>query len=322
MEKLSEEALFRTEQSDKLIDFLKRSGALEFFRSLAEDPEKSRDIPFEEFMDFVGRINGIARDIPIKDREADGEKVVLSSPLIGDTLVPKHDDKRTLLEEAYDARLELPNREDIRYMIPVVINAVHLFVDGNGRTSRVMNTLLSQHASVEDLEAALDLSPAYVSPYTEREVAEKHGLKYTDEEYPTPLLPEGLTRAFTPDTPESIKAKEFFTKRKIDFEFSFVAAYSYLKSKNLLKSVYIRREELPQFDLEDDYCALSSKKMESVLSDEDWQNILDEYYKLKKEQVEVLIDCFVHPEDHKTNAGVTLRDYFIQKAISEMESYK
>ncbi len=335
METPSEESFFRIEQANKLIEFLKRSGAPEFFHSLSGDLERSKDIPFDDFMDFVERLNGIARDIPIKDRGADGENVLLSSPIAGDSTVPRHEDKKVLLEEAYNARLELANKEDVQYMIPLVVNAVHLFEDGNGRTSRVLNVLLSPHNSTKDMEMALtaalglhgrfdslDLSPSYISLYVEREVLQKHGFKYESENYFTMQVPEGMTRGFTPEDPKQEKAKEFKLKRKVDFELTFAATYLYLKSKNILESIYVRRQELPEFDLEDDYRALSIKKMEDVLTDEDWQNIIDGYYTLKKEQVEVMIDCFVHPENHKTEEGVTLREAFIKKAISEMESHK
>ena len=328
----SPEFQFRQEQGEKVIEFLKRINAFEFFQKLANNPEKVREIKFDDLNDFLVRLNGIARNIPIHKREADGEKVYFEG-FIDRALVPRQEDKEPLLEEAFDARQDLQNPEDFSYMLPAVTNAVHLFADGNGRTSRMLNILLTPHTSQEEFEnklnkalgehgrfESLDVNPAFLNVDIENIVLKRHGLKFK-EGTESPLLPDGLVRLFTLEDVQSEKAKEFNGKREIDPRICFIAAYNYLKTHNLLDKVIATNEDFPEITVEN-YKALSWGKMDHILTEDDWQNILDDYYAIKRESVEVLIDIFIHPDEYKNIEGITLRDLFIQKVLGQYSKNK
>ena len=130
----------RPERAENLIIFLGKINAFEFFQNLNEHKEK---IDFETFKSFLIRLNGIARDIPIKQRKFDGKNVEVSGGFLGETILPpREEDKEEILEFAFDSAKDL-SREDDAYMIPAVVNALHMFNDGNGRTSRIIHLLLS-----------------------------------------------------------------------------------------------------------------------------------------------------------------------------------
>jgi hypothetical protein len=75
------------------------------------------------------------------------------------------------------------------------------------------------------------------------------------------------------------------------------------------------KSDFPSFNLEDDYKAISPLKMEEMFTQEDWDNLLNEYYKIKKASIEILIDIFVNPDDYTSDeSGQTLREQLIEKA--------
>jgi len=309
----------RERQGEKIADFLRRINAFDFFQKLKEDSPLSEGIPFEEFKDFLIRINGIARNTPISDRRFDGKGVALTG-FIDEATVPKQEDKENLLKEAFVARTHLKYPEDTAYMLPVVLTAVHPFADGNGRTSRVLNLLLTAHPTserfFESLQKALgedgrfdslDINPSYISLEIEKKILERHG--FTENQ-----LPDGLTRSRTNEDVTGQDAKNFFKKFKADGRYCFIAMYTYLNSKGILEAVVKTKSDFPDFNLEDNYKAISPSKMEEIFTQEDWDNLLNEYYKIKRESVEILIDVFVNPDDYISDkSGVTLREQLIEK---------
>jgi len=320
MEKVENWNEDREQQGEKLVDFLHRINAFEFFQKLKNDPELSESVNFEDFKDFLIRINGIIRDIRISEREFDGDGVGLGG-LTGDrALVPKQEDKEELLHKAFSARLYLKYPEDIAYILPCIITAVHTFADGNGRTIHVMYLLLAKDSSPEviddDLRTALDkngrsdsfdINPSYINSAIRNVILKKYGIVKHQ-------FPEGLTRHRTNENPQSEEAKIFFNIFNTESEFCFIAMCEYLKSTGKFASVVKTKDDFPDFDLEENYKAISPSKMESVLTQDEWANLLNEYYKIKRESVEVLLDIFVNPDDYKLdNSDLTLRDQLISK---------
>jgi len=309
----------RDKQGEKIADFLRRIKAFDFFKKLKEDHQLSEGVTFEEFRDFLIRINGIARNIPISDRGFDGDSVALDG-FIDEATVPKQEDKESLLKEAFVARVHLKQPEDDAYMLPAVLTAVHPFADGNGRTSRVLNLLLTAHPTPEEFYTSLqkalgedgrfdslDINPSYINLEIEKTILERYG--FTENH-----LPDGLTRPRTNENVTSQDAKNFFKKFSADGRYCFIAMYKYLSSKGALEAVVKTKSDFPDFNLEDDYKAISPSKMDEVFTQEDWNNLLNEYYKIKKESVEILIDVFVNPDNYKSDeSGLTLREQLIQK---------
>jgi len=312
---------FRAQQAEKLVGFLNKIGAYEYIQKLKLNPETGDEPSFEEFRDFLLRINGILRDIPISERTADGKTVYLEG--FDPALVPKQEDKEGLLKEAYQAVGNIQGGDE-EYLLPAVVNAVHLFADGNGRTSRVLHTLLqskSEEEFTKKLQTSVsdsgrydtaDISPALISTDIEKIVLMRHGIQFEDNGEYSPIFPEGFGHLFASiEEPKTPKAKEFMSFRRIDQPYCFISAYEYLKAKDLLSKVTV---EIPSG------LTLSPLKMEKELTEDDWNEIIKEYYGLKKEHVKVLIDTFVEPHSYKNVDGsMDLRDYFIKKIQERLE---
>lgn len=312
---------FRAQQAEKLVGFLDRIGAYKYVQKLKSNPELDDDLKFEEFRDFLLRINGILRDIPISERTADGETVFLEG--FDSALVPRQEDKEGLLEEAYKAIGKI-DRSDEAYLLPAVVNAVHLFADGNGRTSRVLHTLLkskSEEEFTDKLKLAIsdsgrydtaDISPSLISTDIEKIVLMKHGIEFKNGGEYSPIFPEGFGRLFASiEEPNSPRAKKFMSLRKIDQSYCFISAYEYLKGKDLLSKV---TRVIPSG------LALSPLKMEKELTDGDWDEIMKGYYELKREHVKVLINIFIEPHSYKNLDGsMDLRDFFIKMIQERLE---
>ena len=304
----------REQQQEKIIDFLTRIGAYEYTQKLLSHSEAKDEFSFEKFKDFLVRINGIARDIPIHQRKDDGEKVQLEG-FGGISAVPKHEDKAALLKETYEA-LSRISPEDRAYLLPVMVNEVHLFNDGNGRTSRILHTLLKKFDSKEAFEVALalavgkhgrsespDLDPSLTSADREKILLTRHGLRFRDDTSFSPMLPEGFAGTIAVEESTTPKAQAFMRFRREDLGgHCFLAAYEYLKEKDKLSETTM---------LYDKGMLLSPLKMEQVLSDADWDAMTEKYNALKRERAQILIDAFVEPDKYKNLEGtMNLKDYF------------
>lgn len=305
----------REKGAERAEKFLNRIGAYDFFEDIQKHPEKTREIPFERFQSFLTRINGIAREIPIRERRADGEGVYIGG-FVGDTQVPRQEDKEGLLRMAYESAGHVRHVGDEKYMLPAVVNAVHLYADGNGRTSRVLHVLLTQHASRDELRSmirsvldddgrfeSLNIDPGLIAVSLEKIVLSNHGVRFSEEKNRWALPPEGFTRLFGVDRPRSEKGREFATLRDRDNWYAFSAAYDYLREHNLLEKCIFTQGEAR---------GLSMHKMNVLLHEDEWQAIIDRYYQMKKEHVETLIRLFIEPEKYKSDDGsAELRDEFI-----------
>src|SRR3989344_8894648 len=322
------EAEFRAEQAQKVIKFLKRAHVYDYVKDISSGEEKMPD--FKEFKDFLVRLNGIAREIPISERKPDGENVRLSG-FIGGALVPKHSDKEELLKYAYES---IPNikKEDVKYLLPAMVNAVHLFADGNGRTSRILHQLLSEHASEEEFlsetQKALgkygrfesaDINTELINFELKREVLKKHDWNFDDLTAPEGKLDNKNFRftsleAHNMSNDENIvlpkEVKEFFDLEEKNKHYAVTAIYMLLgeRIEELFTDKYKRENEI------------SPLKMVEVLTTEEWHNLVDNMYELKKEQVEDLVKIFKNPKGYETEDGkMTLKDLFIEKIQKRKE---
>jgi hypothetical protein len=331
MEKIRQEKILREKQAGRVIDFLDHMGAYEYVQNVLEGngPKPS----FEDFNNFLQRLNGIARGIPIKKRSLDGQNVQLSG-FIENALIPRHDDKAELLKYAY-GNIEKINKDEIKYLIPAVINAVHLFSDGNGRTSRIIYQLLERYASKADFERSLklslgqhgrydspDINPGLIGPDVEKIVLKKYGWEFPENKYP--IGPGSLSVGKGISGPEISKLdKEYesyaLAKRCLD-----ISRDDPLYVLNAIRSV-LGDERLKTF-ITDKYtlCKISPLKMVDQLTSDQWQQILDSYYQLKKEHVETIIDSFITPDNFSPyeSERINLKDYFIQEIQGNYENNK
>lgn len=116
----------------------------------------------ETLKSFLLRINNAVRAEDVTD--FDGEHVVAG--LLNASYPPAQEDKLAILEqlpekiEAYRKLQQAHNREpsmsELAHAIGVTVNKLHLFADGNGRTSRLIKSFLSTEGEIS-LEQVRDL---------------------------------------------------------------------------------------------------------------------------------------------------------------------
>ena len=315
----------RVQQTEKIVRFLNKIDAYNYIQELVSNPESRDGLSFERFRDFLIRLNGIARDIPINKRETDGDGVYLSG--FDEALVPNHADKEDILKDAYNAIDRIPSGNEV-YLLPAIINAIHLFADGNGRTSRILYTLLSKSNSINDFTQDLrlavgeygrldtpDINPGIVRVDIDKIILTRHGFQFENDKDWSPVFPKGFCLLFIRTEKVTLKkAQEFVELLRIDQLDCFISASEYLIEKGIL---------LQNTSNLTDGIALSPLKMEQNLTDTDWDEIMKRYYSLKKEHVEVLIDSFIKPEAYKNLDGsMNLKDYFLKEIQVRLEKNK
>src|SRR3989344_604156 len=278
------EAEFRAEQAQKVIKFLKRAHVYDYVKDISSGEEKMPD--FKEFKDFLVRLNGIAREIPISERKPDGENVRLSG-FIGGALVPKHSDKEELLKYAYES---IPNikKEDVKYLLPAMVNAVHLFADGNGRTSRILHQLLTEYPSekefLNETEGALgehgrydslDINPGLIGTEIELETLKNHGWAFT-EPFVGQLDKNNFEfagaelRQMDKDVPK--EAKEVFRLYENGRGYALTAIHMLLGDERVKKLFTDKYKKANPQNL------ISPFKMMKILTEDDWQKIHDNFF--------------------------------------------
>ncbi|RJQ35798.1 hypothetical protein C4568_00205 [Candidatus Parcubacteria bacterium] len=312
----------RQDSSKKLVDFLRRTGAPDFFQNVLAGSEKVPD--FEQFKDFLTRINGIARQIPIKNRAVDGTDVEIRG-FVDTVNVSRQEDKEPLLKYAYESASKI-NRDEIKYMLPAVVNAVHLFADGNGRTSRALHLLLrefpSEQERLQKIRTALgedgrydsyDVNPGKIRHEIEQIIMRRHGWTFDENDEPVRLgaIESGAATAestrLDSNDPIQKMAKNFFRLYQEDVRYALTAIYEAIGNEGVqrISASYGGTNRISP---------LKMTTGDTALSEEEWQSIIDSFYLLKVEHVETLVNLFVEPDKYRTPDNTqTIKDLFIQE---------
>lgn len=121
----------------------------------------------DQFKEFFVKLNATVRGIDPDNHDFDGERVI-AGPL--NDIPAEHEDKLKLIDtllcktqDVIQRRLrdQIPTQEilnEIAVVMPVVLNQIHGFEDGNGRSTRVLRALLRDGDSLtkEVITPALD----------------------------------------------------------------------------------------------------------------------------------------------------------------------
>ena len=115
-------------------------------------PEASKQfldgLSFDEFSKFLDTANGLERKIAKPDRGMKGSGFIQESGMLTGESVeyqpPQPSDRVPLMEKAFRASQKAEDPEDAAVILALSINAIHPYDDGNGRTSRLMYTLLQR----------------------------------------------------------------------------------------------------------------------------------------------------------------------------------
>lgn len=315
----------RAERAKRIIKFLEKMKAFDFFQGLASNKKEKGKVDFNQFKSFLIRLNGIVRGLPMKERKFDGEDVQLSG-FIETILPPKYEDKEEILEYAFETAKDL-DMNSRAYMLPLLINALHLFADGNGRTSRILFQLLNSATksdfdrelvkaiNAEGRTETLDINPGLIEVKIQKYILTKHGWHYT------------TNNKFVPP----LKMKEH---RIASAEFETIKAGSKKLDKNIQELDKLLRSE-SWYVLTAITEALSAEKYQAILSDngmispikmqnlnqDDWDKIFNKFWEFKKENVRLMVDIFKEPEKfiNQDNKQETFMDLFIRSVHEEYD---
>ena len=318
------EGEFRKGMIDKIITFFEKAHIFEKSQEILKAERIKDVITFEEFRDFLIRVNGVVREIPIKDREVDPEWVVVKSSVKTHNL-PKPSDKNDLFKKVYDC-VDKVKKQDLQYFVPLMINAIHLFKDGNGRTARIFYLLLKDLISRDDfifeLEKAIDIDAAYTVPninpghisyLLDRFLLQRHGI---DSWKHVRVLNNNIKNSIRPCLVTELsndKSKLFLREFNDDRDMWFLAVYEYLLSDGRINEFMI-----PDGD---GINIIDMKLIDEKLSDNDWGEIESRYYSYKKEFVEMLIDLFINSDNYpvEPHSPINLKDLLITRINRQKE---
>lgn len=318
------EGEFRKGMIEKIISFFEKAHIFERAQEILKAENIKEVITFEEFRDFLIRVNGVVRDIPIKDREADGQTAVLGSDISYERL-PLQEDKEELLLKAYENIDKIP-KDELKYFVPLIITGIHLFKDGNGRTARIFNLLFSGFNSPEDLYRelektldidgrynTLDINPGIIKENLKRFVLKQYGLDTWKNQ---PMIKElniqnGVLGQLQIDPDICAKANHFSKICYTDQDFGFLSILSVLKDKSYfnecLEDISLGRKRI------------SIKLADKYLNENDWNEIYKIYFGLKRQQRgDILIDMFIDPDKYKIDESTTLKDKLINSLHTEL----
>lgn len=136
---------FRTEQGQSLIHYLDKVHAE---RTLGKPGERQKflsSLTTEEGIDWMTRINGIVMEKPISQRAMDGASYVALQGMgqtAADYIPPRPERRLQLMKEIIEAIKDISDPKDQAYALGIAINLIHPFNDGNGRTSRIVSSLI------------------------------------------------------------------------------------------------------------------------------------------------------------------------------------
>lgn len=344
----------RDAQAEKLVTFLDKIKAKETFNTEANKREFIENMSFEEFKEWLQRLNGILRDIPINDRGFHDQDVMLEpNPELSGTFralmpesvteyTPKLEDKEDLLGELFTLVQDMANRDcvmtDIATLVSAGVNAIHSFDDGNGRTSRLLHFLLTTNYSgdpdqIHNLKNLLgekgriflNIDPSCAKEATVDFIF-SNILKIDTSDKNTPTsLSEFIIRGNGEEMEDLLKENippEFidaFQKHIIGdgSELGFFAVYEFLKEKDELDQVAYPIHENGQLE----YTLLRIADLVRFLKPEEYREILDRYWKMKKLSVSILMNSLSNPQNYVLEGtrgvdiqkGQTIKDYFIRE---------
>jgi len=152
----------KLETGKKVFGFLDRTKFLEARKSDEQFEEWIQKLSYEDFSNYLTRLNGILRETPIKQRSVDGKGVEVSFGIAGDEisyLPPQAEVKENLMRETFEALKTIPDNDDRALLAYYALQAIHPYSDGNGRTGRLLHELISSEGkelTEEKLSRLLD----------------------------------------------------------------------------------------------------------------------------------------------------------------------
>jgi hypothetical protein len=304
---------FRMQQAKKLTRFLSSAEHIsalkgkkveEVFSTEKKIREFLLELSSEEYVQLLEGINGIFRNKDSDNWIADGQKVE-----IGSWTFPKQEDKVDLLARSLAAAKTMANDgrniTEIAFLLSTVITGVHLFENGNGRTSRAVFFLTNKGFTVdnkddfEKLMASDGISglsnPKKFYGLIKSKMCKEVGVNWQDLHFDNRAL----------DLMKAKNLEPLLHQLSPEYKSHFLA---YFEDKHplyvTLALVLLKKEQMELLKSADGSINMAS--LFGFIEEKDvkiFSGLLDE---IKKKYVSSIIDCFLFPD--KEENRVSLRD--------------
>ena len=332
----------KLETGKKVFEFLDRTKFLDVRKSDEQFDELLQKLSYEDYTNYLTRLNGILREVPIKKRAVDGSGVEVSFGIMGDILYlpPAAEQKDGLMRESFDALKQIPDNEDRALLTYYALQAIHPYSDGNGRTGRLLHEIISEdgkelteeklselldhdkdgHAGTgkgRDVfaEKVLDANSAYY--YINREVAKEilgdDFFKEFGKIYYSGYVGIGNVPKDIEISPEerALAEKIIGEGDVANFPFRGMAILKLLQENGkLFEYQFIgtrptgANEVVPE-DVGKQFLGIDNDKFEAELTAEDTKRLIEIHKDIKNRFIRTMIDIFNNPDNHllKTKDG-------------------
>jgi hypothetical protein len=325
----------REKRVNVLLNFLEKAKNINafhennFFDTFSNKNNKKQfiqNLDEEEFISLLDGINGILRNKKKEEWGMDGEHVLVGNERMIGYYPPAQRFKKELLYKVLNAsKIMINNNEsmsDIALLNSASLNAIHPYLDGNGRTSRFLYLLLSKDYPNNKKEIQKELSSSTVTEDLKNNINPeliqyeltniiRHNLNIkTKNDHINPEDIVGLWGADKITNSEKNKQTKELTKlSKKDGEYIFLAIMKFINNRSFKNEFTIKFPKFSKIEVE---------KLIEKLETSEIEEIFKNYHELKKEYVEKLIDCIVNPEKkeyqiQKNKKETSLKQYFKNK---------
>lgn len=337
---LTEERLPIDERLDTgkdIYNFLNRTGYLDIRKSDERFEDWLQNISYEDFLDYITRLNGILRETPIRQRSIDGSDVEVSYSMLADEgvsyLPPIVEHKGTLLFDAFDAIKSISDNEDRALLAYYCLQAIHPYSDGNGRTGRLLYELISssgQELTEDKLSQLLDhdtsgqagtgngrnafaqkvLEPERAYYYVNREVAKEvfgEGFlqDYGNIFYSGPVGVGNVSEKLNLSQEERMLTEKIIGEAFVkNFSFRGLVILKLLQENGKLsdyqfnvKRRTMEGEVVPE-DVGKVILGIDGEKFEAELTENDSRQMIEIHKDIKSIFVRSMIDIFKNPNAH------------------------
>ncbi|MEK7068805.1 MAG: Fic family protein [Patescibacteria group bacterium] len=307
---------------------MSRSG---FLNTLVDDSRLNdwlSQLSAEDFQNYLVRLNGLIRQIKIKNRRIDGEGVAISNALMEIRyLPPRSEYKDELMRHLFESSKKL-SKKDVGLLLYLSLQAIHPFADGNGRTGRLLYFLL------ESGETKTPLNKDRVARFlihddnsvSGREVFERKikSPKEVDSMIGFLLAQDVLSKNITENISRLDSGLEggrieYFINEKITEEtrekLTLVmseAGNGHYVCRDITLARYLQKKGLIDTyatkDTDQESFYMDGQKILEELSESDAKEIIELFHILKKQFVEKLIDVIVQPNEYTDENGEMIKE--------------
>ena len=212
--------------------------------------------------------------------------------------------------------------EDIALLLAASINEVHPYADANGRTSRLIYTLLTKGLSEETKDEikkvlgeygseVVDINPVQITATLDDILENEIGLDDLNKN------PHRIANILYPGSLSEIQFRREVPSELVE-NFSRALRYD---SKYMDFAMFLHISENPEvrryIKAFPTRSAVMLEQLAPDLTEDDLRKIMESYWELKKRYAELLIDSIAHPEKSKyvlrrsgQEESIPLLDYF------------